>query len=220
VPAASGPVVVLAGGTGGAKLARGMLDVVGPDSLVVIANTGDDIEIYGAYVSPDPDLVTFWLADRIDERGWGLAGDTFAVMDELRELGVEVWFNLGDRDLAVGIERARALDEGERLTDAHAAIVAALGVGAKVLPMSDRPVRTRVLAGGTPRLAIDMSALQYISSAGLRVLLVVAKKVQQAKGKVVLFGLGPHVREVFSISGFDKIFSIQSDAAEAVAAVR
>ena len=148
MPAASGPVVVLAGGTGGAKLARGMLDVVGPDSLVVIANTGDDIEIYGAYVSPDPDLVTFWLADRIDERGWGLAGDTFAVMDELRELGVEVWFNLGDRDLAVGIERARALDEGERLTDAHAAIVAALGVGAKVLPMSDRPVRTRVLAGG------------------------------------------------------------------------
>ena len=78
----------------------------------MIANTGDDIEIYGAYVSPDPDLVTFWLADRIDERGWGLAGDTFEVMDGLRELGVEVWFNLGDRDLAIGIERARALDRG------------------------------------------------------------------------------------------------------------
>ena len=67
----SGPVVVLAGGTGGAKLARGMRDVVG-DDLVVIANTGDDVEIYGGLVSPDPDLVTFWLADRIDERGWGL----------------------------------------------------------------------------------------------------------------------------------------------------
>ena len=78
----------------------------------------------------------------------------------------------------------------------------------------------RVLAGGTPRLAIDMSELQYISSAGLRVLLVVAKKVQQAKGKVVLFGLGSHVREVFSISGFDKIFAIEPDAAAAVAAVR
>ena len=73
-------VVVLAGGTGGAKLARGMLDVVG-DELVVIANTADDVEIYGAYVSPDPDLCTFWLADRIDERGWGLRGDTFNVMD-------------------------------------------------------------------------------------------------------------------------------------------
>jgi LPPG:FO 2-phospho-L-lactate transferase len=137
---------VLAGGTGGAKLARGMLDVVGPDELVVIANTGDDIEIYGAYVSPDPDLVTFWLADRIDERGWGLQGDTFGVMDGLRELGTDVWFNLGDRDLAIGLERARGLRRGGRLTDAHALVASALGVRARVLPMSDQPVRTRVLA--------------------------------------------------------------------------
>jgi LPPG:FO 2-phospho-L-lactate transferase len=144
----SGTVVVLAGGTGGAKLARGMLDVVGADDLVVVANTGDDIEIYGAHVSPDPDLVTFWLADVIDERGWGLKGDTFAVMDGLRELGVEIWFNLGDRDLAIGIERARALAAGTRLTDAHARVTDALGVAARVLPMSDQPVRTRVTAQG------------------------------------------------------------------------
>jgi LPPG:FO 2-phospho-L-lactate transferase len=144
----SSPVVVLAGGTGGAKLARGMLDVVGADDLVVIANTGDDVEIYGAHVSPDPDLVTFWLADTIDERGWGLRGDTFGVMDGLRELGVEVWFNLGDRDLALGIERARLLDAGVRQTEAHARIAQALGVRAQVLPMSDRPVRTWVSAHG------------------------------------------------------------------------
>jgi LPPG:FO 2-phospho-L-lactate transferase len=142
-----GPVVVLAGGTGGAKFARGMLDVAG-DELTVIANTGDDIEIYGAHVSPDPDLITFWLADRIDARGWGLEGDTFAVMDGLRHLKVDVWFNLGDRDLAIGVHRARALNDGLRLTDAHAQITAAFGVAARVLPMSDRPVRTRVLAGG------------------------------------------------------------------------
>jgi LPPG:FO 2-phospho-L-lactate transferase len=142
----SRPVVVLAGGTGGAKLARGMLDVVGAENLVVIANTGDDIEIYGAYVSPDPDLVTFWLADQIDERGWGLSGDTFKVMDGLRALGVEVWFNLGDRDLAIGLERQRALRAGRRLTEAQGGIAAALGVGARVLPMSDHPVRTHVLA--------------------------------------------------------------------------
>ncbi|HEY5429278.1 MAG TPA: 2-phospho-L-lactate transferase [Solirubrobacteraceae bacterium] len=142
----TGPVVVLAGGTGGAKLARGMLDVVGAEDLVVIANTADDVEIYGAYVCPDPDLVTFWLADRIDERGWGLDGDSFAVMDGLRALGVDVWFNLGDLDLAIGIERARALGDGVRLTDAHAHVAAAFGVRARVLPMSDRPVRTRVLA--------------------------------------------------------------------------
>ena len=145
--AGSGPVVVLAGGTGGAKLARGLLDLVG-DELVVIANTGDDLEIYGAYVSPDPDLVTFWLADCIDERGWGLSGDSFAVMDGMRAFGDEVWFNLGDRDLAIGLRRARALDSGQRLTDAQAAIAGGLGVPARVLPMSDQPVRTRVLAGG------------------------------------------------------------------------
>jgi LPPG:FO 2-phospho-L-lactate transferase len=141
-------VVVLAGGTGGAKLARGMLDVAGADSLVVIANTGDDIEIYGAYVSPDPDLVTFWLADRIDDRGWGLSGDTFHVMDGLKSIDVDVWFNLGDQDLAIGLERARRLQRGERLTDAHMAITRALGAPATVLPMSDAPVRTRVMAGG------------------------------------------------------------------------
>jgi LPPG:FO 2-phospho-L-lactate transferase len=140
------PVVVLAGGTGGAKLARGMLDVAG-DDLVVIANTGDDIDIYGAHVSPDPDLCTFWLADRIDERGWGLDGDTFNVMDGLRELGVEVWFNLGDRDLAYGVRRAELLAGGAALTEALAELTAALGVRARVLPMADAPVRTTVRSG-------------------------------------------------------------------------
>jgi LPPG:FO 2-phospho-L-lactate transferase len=140
----SGPVVVLAGGTGGAKLARGMLDVVGADDLTVIANTGDDIEIYGAYVSPDPDLVTFWLADRIDERGWGIAGDTFAVMDGLKSIGVEVWFNLGDQDLAIGLERARRLQSGERLTEVHAHIAKAMQAPGTILPTSDTPIRTKV----------------------------------------------------------------------------
>ena len=139
------PVVVLAGGTGGAKLARGMLDLVG-DDLVVIANTADDTDAYGAAVSPDPDLVTFWLADRIDDRGWGLRDDTFRAMDMLRELGADVWFNLGDGDLAWCIERRRRLDDGETPTQALAALAGALGVAARVLPMCDEPVRTRVLA--------------------------------------------------------------------------
>lgn len=143
-----GPVVVLAGGTGGAKLARGMLDVVG-DDLVVVANTADDVELYGAHVSPDPDLCTFWLADRIDERGWGLAGDTFNVMDGLRELGQDIWFNLGDRDLAIGLRRAERLAAGDRLTEALQELTTALGVRARVLPMTDAPVRTRVRARGS-----------------------------------------------------------------------
>jgi LPPG:FO 2-phospho-L-lactate transferase len=141
------PVVLLSGGTGGAKLARGLLDEVGAD-LTVVANTGDDVEIYGAHVSPDPDLVTFWLADRIDERGWGLDGDSFAVMDGLRDIGEDVWFNLGDRDLAIGIQRARRLEAGERLTACLADLTAAFDVPARVLPMSDAPVRTRVRGGG------------------------------------------------------------------------
>src|SRR3954453_22861755 len=112
----AGPAVVLARGTGGAKPARGLLDAAGED-LVVIANTADDIEIHGGHVSPDPDLVTYWLADRLDEGGWGLAGDTFHVMDGLREIGVDVWFNLGDRDLAVCVQRAARLRAGARLTE-------------------------------------------------------------------------------------------------------
>ncbi len=107
-------IVVLSGGTGGAKLARGIAEAAGAERLATIVNTGDDIEIYGAYVSPDPDLVSFWLADTIDERGWGLRGDSFAVMDALRELGVDVWFNLGDRDLAMGIQRAAVISAGGR----------------------------------------------------------------------------------------------------------
>lgn len=141
-------VVLLSGGTGGAKLAAGLAEVAGPERLTVIANTGDDIEIYGAHVSPDPDLVCFWLAGMIDERGWGLAGDTFNVMDGLRALGVDVWFNLGDRDLAWCVERARMLGEGDSPTAALASLRASIGVRTAVLPMSDDPVRTWVRTGG------------------------------------------------------------------------
>jgi LPPG:FO 2-phospho-L-lactate transferase len=139
-------VVVLAGGTGGAKLARGMFDVV--DELVVIANTADDSEQYGVHVSPDPDLITYWLADVIDERGWGIDGDTWDEMDRRRAAGEEVWFNLGDRDLEFCRLRSARMASGERPTQAHAAVVDALGVRARVLPMSDEPVRTWVQAGG------------------------------------------------------------------------
>jgi LPPG:FO 2-phospho-L-lactate transferase len=146
-------IVVLAGGTGGAKLARGIADVVDPAHLAVIANTGDDIEIYGGHVSPDPDLVSFWLADEIDERGWGLRDDTFAVMDALRALGRDVWFNLGDRDLAWCLERVRLrAEDGLGPTAALARLNKAIGVRARVLPMSDDPVRTwiRTTAGWRP----------------------------------------------------------------------
>ena len=139
-------VVLLSGGTGGAKLARGLLDAC--DELVVVANTADDVRIHGVHVSPDPDLVTYWLADEIDERGWGLRDDTWKVMEALERAGRPAWFRLGDRDLAMCLLRTEGLDAGLRLTDAHRAVVEALGVPARVLPMSDAPVATWVRARG------------------------------------------------------------------------
>ena len=144
-------VAVLAGGTGGAKLARGMLDAVGARELAVIVNTADDVEVHGVHVSPDPDLVTYWLADEIDERGWGRRGDSWQVMDALAEAGRAAWFRLGDRDLAMCLIRTEHLRSGARLTRAQEQVARALGVRARVLPMADEPVRTQVLSGGSWR---------------------------------------------------------------------
>jgi LPPG:FO 2-phospho-L-lactate transferase len=136
--------VVLAGGTGGAKLAAGMQDVLG-EGLSVIANSADDIEIAGVDVSPDPDLVTYWLSGEIDEeRGWGIKDDAFVVFDRLVALGTPDWFRLSDRDLATCLYRKEFIAEGGRRTDAQAQIARALGVRAAVLPMCEEPVRTRV----------------------------------------------------------------------------
>jgi len=138
-------VALLAGGTGGAKLAAGMQEEVGPD-LTVIANTGDDVEALGAHVSPDPDLVTYWLNGEIDEaRGWGIKDDEFIVFNRLKQLGAPSWFGLSDRDLAACLYRRQFLDDGGRPTDAQAQIARGLGVEARVLPMCDTPVRTRVV---------------------------------------------------------------------------
>lgn len=136
-------IVLLAGGTGGAKLGRGLYELVG-DRLTIIANTADDIEIYRAYVSPDPDLCLFWLADIIDERGWGIRGDSFATMTGFQRFGKKVWFQLGDHDLAIGLQRAGELADGMRLTESLQKLAARLSVKANVLPMSDDPVRTYV----------------------------------------------------------------------------
>jgi LPPG:FO 2-phospho-L-lactate transferase len=139
-----GRCVVLAGGTGGAKLAAGMQELLGA-GLAVVANTADDIEIAGVDVSPDPDLVTYWLSGEIDEeRGWGIKGDTFTVFDRLVRLGTPDWFRLSDRDLATCLYRRVFVAEGGRRTEAQAQIARALGVESAVLPMCEEPVRTQV----------------------------------------------------------------------------
>ena len=144
-------VVLLAGGTGGAKLGAGMQEELGSE-LTVIANTGDDVEALGVHVSPDPDLVTYWLAGEVDEeRGWGIRDDTFTVFERLQRLGAPSWFGLSDRDLAACLYRRQFVEEGGRPTDAQAQIARGLGVEARVLPMSDSPVRTKVLTAAGRR---------------------------------------------------------------------
>jgi LPPG:FO 2-phospho-L-lactate transferase len=137
-------VALLAGGTGGAKLAAGLQELIDED-LSVIANTGDDIEILGVHVSPDPDLVTYWLSGDIDEeQGWGIKDDTFTTFDRLVRFGAPDWFRLSDRDLAACLYRTQFVAEGGTATAAQGQIARGLGVTANVLPMSDQPVRTRV----------------------------------------------------------------------------
>ena len=114
----------------------------------MIANTADDAEVYGVHVSPDPDLIAYWLADRIDERGYGIRGDSWEVMKALEAAGHPTWFRLGDRDLAMCLLRTEQMRAGHRQTEAHAAVVEALDVDARVLPMCDEPVATRVRARG------------------------------------------------------------------------
>jgi LPPG:FO 2-phospho-L-lactate transferase len=144
-------VALLAGGTGGAKLGAGMQEEIGAD-LAVIANTADDVEALGVHVSPDPDLVTYWLSGEIDEeRGWGIRGDAFTVFERLAKLGAPDWFRLSDRDLAACLYRRQFMEAGGRQTDAQGQIARALGVAARVLPMTEAPVRTRVLTAAGRR---------------------------------------------------------------------
>jgi LPPG:FO 2-phospho-L-lactate transferase len=141
-------IAVLAGGTGGAKLAAGMQDLVG-DELSVVANTADDVWVHGLHVSPDPDLVTYWLSGEIDEeRGWGIRDDSFTVHERLERLGAPGWFRLSDRDLAACLYRTHFRAEGGTLTAAQGQIARALGVRAAVLPMCEERVQTRVLTPG------------------------------------------------------------------------
>ena len=138
-------VTALAGGTGAAKLLRGLASARPRHELTIIGNTGDDTEIWGLHVSPDLDTVMYALAGRLDAmRGWGVADDTFRCLEAMGDLGAETWFNLGDRDLATHLYRTRALGDGTPLSAVTTELCRRLGVAARILPMSDDPVRTRV----------------------------------------------------------------------------
>ena len=144
-------VLALTGGVGGAKLALGLAQVLGPDALAFVVNTGDDFEHLGFHIAPDVDTLVYTLAGAANPAaGWGRRDETWAFMAALEQLGGETWFRLGDRDLALHVRRRALLDAGENLTAATAAIAARLGVRHTVLPMSDDPVRTQVLTAAGP----------------------------------------------------------------------
>lgn len=138
-------LVALAGGVGAARFLRGLVRVVDPAELSVIVNTGDDREFYGVHVSPDLDIVTYTLAGQVDrEKGYGLEGDRFSIVDALGDLGHETWFRIGDRDLATSLHRSLRLREGAGLTEITAEITRAYGVAVRILPMTEDPAPTYV----------------------------------------------------------------------------
>src|SRR5438105_8846866 len=138
-------VVALAGGTGAAKLLRGLAASLDPSALSIVVNTGDDAEVWGLHVSPDLDSVMYALAGVLDTgRGWGRADETFRCLSAMAAYGAPTWFGLGDRDLATHLVRTRALRAGQSLSAVTAEMTRRLGVSARLLPMSDDPVRTRI----------------------------------------------------------------------------
>jgi LPPG:FO 2-phospho-L-lactate transferase len=138
-------LVALCGGVGAARMLSGLVRVVPPEEIVAVVNVGDDMVLHGLHISPDLDTVTYTLAGMDNrETGWGVAGETWTVMDELGRLGGEDWFRLGDRDLAVHVERTRRLRAGEPLSAITADFCRRLGVGPRVLPATDDRLRTRL----------------------------------------------------------------------------
>jgi LPPG:FO 2-phospho-L-lactate transferase len=138
-------IVVLSGGTGGAKFIDGLRQVVPAEELTIIVNTGDDHVWWGLYVSPDLDSITYVLAGILSsERGWGVSGDTFQCLQTMKELGEPIWFSVGDRDLAVHLLRTKLMSEGLRLSQATREIANRMGLRSRILPMSDDRVETRI----------------------------------------------------------------------------
>ncbi len=136
-------IVVFTGGTGGTKLVQGLQQVVAPEELTVIVNTGDDLEWWGLHVSPDVDSVLYGLSDQLSrDRGWGVDGDSFRCLEKMKELGEPSWFSLGDLDLATHLTRTALLRAGKSLSEATAELASRFGIRSRVLPMSDQRVAT------------------------------------------------------------------------------
>lgn len=171
-------IVCLAGGVGAAKFLRGLVEVVEPERITAIVNTGDDIEMHGLHISPDLDIVMYTLAGIVDEeKGWGVRGDTFRCLEMLGRYGCETWFKLGDMDLATHILRTAWMRQGVRLSEVTRRLCERLGVRVRILPMTDDPVETRVVTD-----VGDLHFQEYLVKRGARdrVLRVYFKGIEEA----------------------------------------
>ena len=200
-------ITVLAGGVGAARFLQGLVKIVDPSEVTVIVNTGDDVELHGLYISPDVDTVTYTLAGLADEaRGWGLRDETWECLAALKRLGHETWFNLGDRDMGLHIHRTQRLGDGATLSEVAAEVASVLGVGCRILPMSDQRVETRVMTrdgdlgfqeylvkrgAGDPVQAIEFAGIEEAHPAD-----GVTLAIEEARGVVIapsnpLISIGP-----------------------------
>ena len=149
-------ITALAGGVGAARLLRGMVQVVPADEITAIVNTGDDTVLHGLHISPDLDTVMYTLAGAINtETGWGLAGETWQVMESLDRLGGETWFNLGDKDIATHCYRTQRLSDGATLGEVTAELARSWGVDIRMIPVTDDPIRTRLQLVDGPEIAFQ-----------------------------------------------------------------
>jgi LPPG:FO 2-phospho-L-lactate transferase len=162
-------VVALAGGIGAWEFLRGLLRIVAPEDVTVVVNTGDDFTLHGLRICPDLDSVTYWLAGLADrERGWGRAGETFRTLEEVRRLGGQAWFGLGDLDLATHLTRTHLIGEGRTLSEVTDRLRRSVGVAARLLPMSDDPVETRIECVDGQGGRLDIHFQEYWVARGAR----------------------------------------------------
>jgi LPPG:FO 2-phospho-L-lactate transferase len=180
------PVVALAGGVGAARFLTGLVQVVPPEQLTVIVNTGDDRDFFGLRVCPDLDIVTYTLAGRVNrETGWGLADDRFECLGALQQLRSDAWFRLGDRDLATHIHRSERLRSGQTLVEITAGIADSFGVHVELLPMSEDAATTIIVRGDGSRCDFE----EYLVRDGspddvAQVDLALAERAQPAPGVI------------------------------------
>jgi LPPG:FO 2-phospho-L-lactate transferase len=200
-------ITVLAGGVGAARFLRGLIDVVDPASVTVISNTADDEEFFGLHVSPDIDTVIYTLAGVVnEEQGWGLAGDTYQMLERAKQLGADAWFLLGDKDIGTHLMRTQLLRGGGSLSEATATLASAHGLSCRVLPMSDERVRTIVSTDDGElsfqeyfvrrRQQDEVRALRFEGADGARPAAGVIEALQDAEAVIVapsnpLVSIGP-----------------------------